>query len=130
MSSPFAKKFMGSALAKTLKGGQVNLPEHLQEAIKASPLNDKLPGDSHPHDAKGEHKRGSSPAEMNESPLYNHGDKHLKKAKKLSLEGGEDGDYDYENKEVMSLVDKGNAKNASHDKKEKKEPQEKKTQVR
>ena len=107
MSSPFAKKFMGSALAKTLKGGQVNLPEHLQEAIKASP------------------------AEMNESPLYNHGDKHLKKAKKLSLEGGEDGDYDYENKKVMSLVDKGNAKNASHDKKEeKKEPQEKKTQVR
>ena len=106
---------------------RVNLPEHLQEAIKASPLNDKLPGDSHPHDAKGEHKRGSSPAEMNESPLYNHGDKHLKKAKKLSLEGGEDGDYDYENKEVMSLVDKGNAKNASH---EKKEPKEKKTQVR
>ena len=49
MSSPFAKKFMGSALAKTLKGGQVNLPEHLQEAIKASP------------------------AEMQESPLYSHG---------------------------------------------------------
>ena len=94
MSSPFAKKFMGSALAKTLKGGQVNLPEHLQQAIKASP------------------------AEMKESPLYSHGDKHLKKAKKLSLEGGEDGDYDYENKEVMSLVDKGNAKNASHDKKQ------------
>jgi hypothetical protein len=35
---------------------------------KASPLNDKPPGDSHPHNAKGEHKRGVS---RKSSPVNN-----------------------------------------------------------
>jgi len=49
------------------------------------------------------------------SPLHNHGDKFLQKAKKLSEKGGQgQGGYDYENDKVMKLKAKGEEKNASH----------------
>ena len=91
-SSPFSKKFHAkspmSPMDKALVGKQNRLPEHLQEAIKAAP-------------------------EMNESPLGKHGDKFRKQARKLS-EGTEQGDYDYENKKVVKLLEKAKKADASH----------------
>ncbi len=48
------------------------------------------------------------------SPLHNHGDKFLERAKNLSKKDGEDGDFNYENDKVMKLKAKGELKNASH----------------
>jgi hypothetical protein len=48
------------------------------------------------------------------SPLHNHGDKFLQRAKKLSEKDGEDGDFNYENDKVMKLKAKGELKNAEH----------------
>jgi hypothetical protein len=49
------------------------------------------------------------------SPLHNHGDKFLERAKNLSKKDGEDGDFNYENDKVMKLKAKGELKNAEHD---------------
>ena len=52
---------------------------------------------------------------MAKSPVKSHGDRDLKKAKKLSEKGGQgQGGYDYENKKVMALKASGEKKNASH----------------
>ena len=48
------------------------------------------------------------------SPLHNHGDKFLERAKNLSKKDGEDGDFNYENDKVMKLKAKGELKNAEH----------------
>ena len=50
------------------------------------------------------------------SPLHNHGDKDISKAKRLSEKGGEGGDFDYENEKAMKLKAKGEKKNAKHSK--------------
>ena len=46
------------------------------------------------------------------SPLHNHGDKFLERAKNLSKKDGEDGDFNYENDKVMKLKAKGELLNA------------------
>ena len=46
------------------------------------------------------------------SPLHNHGDKFLQRAKNLSKKDGEDGDFNYENDKVMKLKAKGESLNA------------------
>ena len=52
---------------------------------------------------------------MAKSPVKSHGDRDLKKAKKLSEKGGQgQGGYDYENEKVMALKASGEKKNASH----------------
>jgi hypothetical protein len=52
---------------------------------------------------------------MAKSPVKSHGDRDLKKAKKLSEKGGQgQGGYDYENDKVMALKASGEKKNASH----------------
>ena len=52
---------------------------------------------------------------MAKSPVKSHGDRDLKKAKKLSEKGGQgQAGYDYENEKVMALKASGEKKNASH----------------
>ena len=48
------------------------------------------------------------------SPLHNHGNKDIERAKKLSKKDGEDGDFNYESDKVMKLKTRGETKNASH----------------
>ena len=48
------------------------------------------------------------------SPLHNHGNKDIERAKKLSKKDGEDGDFNYESDKVMKLKTRGEEKNASH----------------
>ena len=48
------------------------------------------------------------------SPLHNHGNKDIERAKKLSKKDGEDGDFNYESEKVMKLKTRGEEKNASH----------------
>jgi|TARA_R100001377_G_scaffold37514_1_gene20862 hypothetical protein len=50
------------------------------------------------------------------SPLHNHGDKDIAKAKKISEKDGESGDYNYSSDEVMKLKTRGEKKNAKHSK--------------
>ena len=52
------------------------------------------------------------------SPLHNHGNKDIQKAKNLSKKDGEDGDFNYENEKVMKLKTRGERKNASHGEKD------------
>jgi len=105
MNSPFGKKMF-----------EKNPISALQQNAFYAALNDaKEKGkDSFKVGDKTFNVEGStSAAKMAGSPYHKHGEKFRKQARKIS-EGTEQGDYDYENKKVVKLLDKAKKADASH----------------
>ena len=91
MSSPFQSAFMArSPLAELSAKQKTNLSLEHQEAIL-----EKTPDET-------------------PSPLGNHGDEMIAKAKRISRRDGESGDYNYASDKVMKLKTEGEKLNNEH----------------